>query len=404
MHVAVLGAGVSGITTAYYLSEFGHNVTVIERDDAVATGTSHANGGQLAYSYVDALANPTFAARLPRIVLGMDRASRFRFAAGMQFAGWGLRFLRQCTIGRMNANTLATLEIALRSAANMDKLRHSVPIDFDFRSRGKLVMLRTGKEIEEAQRCADLKSENGCKTEIISIDTARALEPALSAMRDKYTAAILARGDHVGDAARFAIGLADWLQQNRSVDLRLREAVRGIVVRQRKVAAVATLVGEIPVDAVVVCLGVWSNELLRPLGIRTNICPVRGYSLTLPVGPRTPMLSITDPDRRIVFSRLGDAVRIAGFADFVGFDVNNDRKRTEQLFDLANTIAPQAADYTATRRNRWGGFRPMTPNGRPCVGRSKIEGLYLNTGHGSSGWTLACGTAEDVARHISDAD
>jgi len=181
----------------------------------------------------------------------------------------------------------------------------------------------------------------------------------------------------------------------------MREAIEQIKTRYDSIEAIKTIHDEVPVDAAVACLGVWSDELLWPLRIRTHICPIRGYSMTLPVGPHTPTLSVTDPQQRVVFSRLGQRVRIAGFADFVGFDTASDRDRTGLLHEVAHRTAPHAADYEASRRHRWGGFRPMTPTGFPVVGPTKIRGLYLNTGHGSLGWTLALATAEQVAADVS---
>ena len=400
MHVAVLGAGVTGIATAWFLSRQGHDVTVFERYDSVASGTSFANAGQLAYSYVNAMASPEFVAKIPRIVLGRDRGSRFEMRAGLEFGRWILQFLAQSTAGRARKNTLALLPVAMKSEALMRELRDTLSLNFDFRSHGKLVMLRSASDIDNAQRIADLKRKQGCETEIISNQQATVLEPALSQMNGGYTAAVFAPGDHLGDAAKFSIELAEVLQRDYAVTFRMREAIERIKIRSGRIAAIKTIHDEVPVDAAVACLGVWSDELLRPLHIRTHICPIRGYSMTLPAGPHTPTLSVTDTHQRIVFSRLGQRARITGFADFVGFNTDGDRERTASLYELARKTAPLAADYEATRRNRWGGFRPMTPNGIPLAGPTKIDGLYLNTGHGSLGWTLALATAEKVAGYV----
>lgn len=401
MHVAVIGAGVTGIATAHYVRKLGHSVTVFEQQDSVASGTSFANAGQLAYSYVDSLASPEFAAQIPRILAGRDRSSVFDRRAGIEFLGWGLRFLVQCTPRRATRNMLALLGPAMRSAENLAVLRKEAEFDFDFRSHGKLVLLRKAQEIEKAHRSADLKRQHGCDTEIISIDHAVSLEPSIASMNGEYKAAIYAAGDHLGNAQKFAIGLSEWLHQSEGVELRMREAVKGFRIENRRVVAISTIDGEYPADAAIACTGVWSDELLGPLGIRCRICPIRGYSMTLPPASATPTLSVTDPKRRVVFSRLGDTVRIAGLADFVGFDTSRDRARCEFLLEVAKNTAPLAANYAARRRHRWGGFRPMTPDGIPLVGATRIGGLFVNTGHGALGWTLALATAEEVANCVS---
>lgn len=402
MHVVVLGAGVTGATTAYYLSQLGHSVTIVDRAPTAASATSCANGGQLSYSYTDSLAKPEFVPRIPGLVLGFDPAIHVGVWRNLYLVKWGLEFLAQCTSRKARENTLAVLNIALRSATLLGSLRSIVDIDFAFRFAGKLVLLKEPGEVKGAQERAALKLQNGCTTSIVSYDEALALEPALVAMPEPFAAAIYSEADEVGDAQRFTEGLVRWLEANRNVTVRLGEAVQSIETVGGELQAVRTDADVIPADAAVVCLGPWSREMLKPLGIALPIYPVRGYSVTLPPGQASPAISITHLEHRIVFSRLGDTVRIAGFADFVGYQTHNDSKRLARMLDIARRIAPQAADYAADNKRPWGGFRPVTPSSRPIVGASTIGGLYLNTGHGVLGWTLACATGHDVAAAVSD--
>lgn len=400
MHVAVLGAGVVGVTTAYYLAENGHTITVVDRSREVAAATSHANGGQLSYSYTDSLARPEFVPRIPSLVLGLDPAIRIGVLRNLSLVPWGLRFLGQCTTGRARDNTVAVLEIALRSARLIDELEQKIGLEFDYRTAGKLVVLAHAREIEGARRRGELKRRHGCETDILSYSDAVALEPALEAMRQRFAAAVYSSGDQVGDARAFTAGLCDWLQQNRPVTVRLNENVRRMDIRNGQLRAIETDKNQLAADAAVVCLGPWSAQVLKPLGIDAHIYPVRGYSVTLPRGDHTPVVSVTNLASRIVFSLLGGRVRIAGFADFLGYDTSRDDERRARMLEIAERIAPAAADYRAAKAEPWGGFRPVTPTSRPYVGPTRIRGLYLNTGHGVLGWTLACATGQDVANAV----
>jgi D-amino-acid dehydrogenase len=401
MHVVVLGAGVTGATTAYYLTELGHAVTIVERASSVASATSYANGGQLSYSYTDSLAKPEFVPRIPGLVLGLDPAIRVGAWRNLYLAKWGLAFLAQCTSQRARDNTLAVLHIALRSASLLDRLRREVDIEFAFRAAGKLVLLNNAGEIDDARKRASLKREHGCATRIVDYDEALNLEPSLVSMHEPFAAAIYSATDDVGDAHQFSENLIRWLQTNRDVTLRLNESVESLDVHKGKLQAIRTDTGLIAANASVVCLGPWSRTLLKPLGIAPPIYPVRGYSVTLPLGEHSPLVSVTHLDQRIVFSRLGSQVRIAGFADFVGYQTRNDHKRLARMLDIARNIAPGAADYDAVDKSPWGGFRPVTPSSRPIVGASPVSGLFLNVGHGVLGWTLACATGHDVAAAVS---
>jgi len=404
MHIVVLGAGVVGVTTAYYLTERGHTVTVLERADGVASAASGGNGGQLSYSFTDAMANPGILAKLPGLITGRDQAFHVCPPVNSLPTQWGLAFLRQCSSVRARSNTLAVLQMAMRSSSLMAELRSRIPLEFSFRKAGKLVLLNSQSELGAAVKLCEVKRQYGCNVKVVSTEQAYAIEPALSHITSRFAGAVHSEDDEVGDALLFTSQLAQWLVSNRDTDFQFNTTVNHITGGNGKSCAVQTDQGTLKPDAVVVCLGAWSNRLLKPLGINANIYPVRGYSVTLPPGEEPNSVSISDLGNKMVYSRLGDRIRIAGFADFIGFRTDRDKDRVQALLDTARSTAPGMADYDAGDVNEWGGFRPMTPDSRPLVGLTAVKGLYLNTGHGMLGWTLACATGHDVAKSLSKAN
>jgi D-amino-acid dehydrogenase len=399
MRVVVLGAGVVGVTTAYYLSRLGCDVTVIDRAATVGSGATFANAGQLSYSFTDSLARPGFLVQLPRLLLGRDRQSQVRLSADLVM--WGTRFVAQCTTRRARQNTLAVLDIALRSADLMAELRDELELEFHYRRAGKLVLLSDEAALSASSASRELKSERGCETTILSRREAIDIEPALDDMSDEFIAAVYSKGDDVADSNRFTTGLREWLESRGAAEFRLDSHASRLLTRGGRVYGIATDDDEIEADAVVVCLGAWSQDLLRGTGVNPHIYPVRGYSITLPPGPSAPAVSMTALRHKLVYSRINGFLRIAGFADFLGFDTGADADRTRALLDSARQLAPRAADYDSDDALIWGGFRPMTPDGRPQVGPTRVDGLYLNTGHGMLGWTLACATGFDAARAVA---
>jgi len=399
MHVIVLGAGVVGVTTAYYLSQQGCRVTVIDRAPDVGDEASFANGGQLSYSFTDALARPQFVAKIPQLLLGQDPGIQVHLEPGL-FA-WGLRFLGQCTSRRARENTVAVLNTAMRSAELMDDLRESVPFGFSHRKAGKLVLLSGPSELRAAEANSELKNRHGCNTQILSRVEAIEIEPAIEKMSADFVAAIYSQNDEVADSQTFTSGLRDWLQESGKVSFRLAATVQDIVLDKERATAVSVDSETLDADAIVVCMGAWSNGLLRSVGVDPQVYPVRGYSITLPAGVAAPSVSITALKHRMVFSRINGFMRIAGFADFTGFNTSADSQRCRFLLELAQQLAPNAADYSVSDAHYWGGFRPMTPNGRPRVGPTGIRGLFMNTGHGMLGWTLACASGHDAALAVA---
>lgn len=397
MHAIVLGAGVVGVTTAYFLAERGCRVTVIDRDTDVGNGTSRANGGQLSYSFTDSLARPEFIPRIPALLAGRDRTSRIRVSP--KLIPWGSRFLLQCTSERSRANTMALLDMAMRSAQLMPELCDKITRNFSFRRAGKLVLMTDPDDLRAAEQSTKRKQDHGCSVELVSRADALAVEPALATFDEPFEAAVYSKDDEVADTHEFVVGLRNYLESTHDVRFHLGTAINRLIRSNGRVTGVA---GEdvLYADLVVVCLGPWSSELLRSAGLKTSIFPVRGYSVTLPVGTDSPSVSITSLKNRFVFSRLNGNMRIAGFADFNGFDTRNDADRIETLVDTARQVAPGAADYQCEQQQAWGGFRPMTPSGQPLVGRTTVDGLYVNTGHGMLGLTLAAASGEAVSRSI----
>ncbi len=399
MHVVVIGAGVIGVTSAYYLSQIGHSVTVIDRASQVADGASYANGGQLSYSFTDALARPSFLTKVPALLAGNDRGSKVKVRPSL--LPWALRFVSQCTNRHANDNTIAVLKAALRSAVLMQELQSTLPLEFSHRAAGKLVLLTQAKDIGAAEDGIRLKAKYGAEIRLVSRDEALDIEPALARFAGSIAAAIYSKQDAVADAYAFTTQMRSWLETNHDVKFLLGNGAEPLRVDNGRVRSVACGNEVIAADATVVCSGAWSRELLQPLGVRPSIYPVRGYSLTLPTTKDSPQVSVTALRERIVYSRINGQVRIAGFADFTGFDTRNDARRIGVLREVAAATAPSAADYHAPDQRQWGGFRALTPDSKPIVGPTRIPGLFLNTGHGMLGWTLACASGEGIAQSIA---
>lgn len=397
MRVIIVGAGVVGAATAYFVARRGHEVTLVDRHSEPAQGASFANAGQLSYSYTDTLADPRLLRRLPGMLLGRDVGMRIL----MDFAllPWGARFLWNCTRRRADDNTVRLLQLASESAAALEELLADIPLEFAHRAAGKLLLTSSPQTLAGLQRRAELKRMHGVRIDIVDAADCISIEPALSGWRAKIAGAAYSSDDSAGDALRFTRELCARLSERGACKLELGIEVR--LLRHRgRVIGVETQHGRIEADAVIVCAGVDTTRLLRGTGLCIPIYPLKGYSVTPEPGPQPPQVSLTDLDRKIVFSNLDGRIRLAGLADCVGIDRSVDERRVADLVELGRAVLPESARFDSPLR-AWAGLRPATPSGLPIVGRTAVNGLYLNVGHGALGWTLACGTARQLAAQLT---
>ena len=404
MHVIVLGAGVVGTTTAWYLRRAGHEVTVIDRGAEPATETSYANGGQISVSHAEPWANPSAPLKVLRWLFRDDAPLLFRPRADADQWQWCLRFLGECLPGRTERNIASIVALGLYSRDSLRELRAETGLRYDDLQRGILHFYTNEAEFAAAQKPARIMREHGCELEMLSPCEVIQIEPALRHAHDKIVGGSITRADESGDAKLFTRRLAEAAQARGvvfrfgthalSIDANLG-SVRGVCVRGPE-GRIETIRG----DAFVVCLGSHARALLRPLGINLQIYPAKGYSVTAPVADPDAAytVSLTDDEYKLVFSRLGDRLRIAGTAELSGYntDLNEVRchaivRRTLELFPGA--LDPASAEF-------WTGLRPATPSNVPYIGHTRLANLYLNVGHGTLGFTHSCGSGRLITEII----
>lgn len=394
--IVVLGAGVVGMASAYALARRGHRVTVVDEGPAPATaGASFANGAQLSYAYSDALASPSLLRHLHLYLLGRDEAFRWTPSLSPAFWLWNLRFFANGTRSAFERNTLDILALALESRQALAELLARHPIDFDHRKAGKLHIHASPETLEQARCIGELKGTLGVDQQVLSAKEAIDREPALAHYSAPFAGAIWSRIDELGDPMKFCHGLRFILEREYGVCFLLGTRVTSLRRSGRAIAAVSTSQGELATRHVVLSLGPGSVHIARSVGIALPIWPMQGYSLTVPAAPDAPTASITDVKRKLVLCRIGDRLRVAGLADLGGAEAPFMPERAATLLRTVRAIFPKAGRYD--ERQNWTGFRPLTPDSRPRIGSTSVEGLYLNCGHGSLGWTLAMGSAERLA-------
>ncbi len=409
MRVIVLGAGLLGVTSAYYLQQLGHEVTVIDRQATPAAETSFANGGQISVSHAEPWANPSAPLKVLQWLGKEDAPLLFRVRADMRQWLWGLQFLRECTPARTQHNIEQIVRLGTYSRDMLQALRRDAGIAYHERTQGILHFYTTQKEFDGALKPAEQMRALGCERTVISADEAVKIEPALAHIRPQLAGATYTAEDESGDANRFARELVK-LCEAAGVKFLMSHTVTAIREAGGQIEHVEATDNEgrfqrIVGDAYVLAMGSLSPIYAAPLGIRLPIYPAKGYSVTLPVkdASKAHQVSLTDDEFKLVFSRYtaddGDRLRIAGTAELNGYDRDLNRVRCEAIVRRVEQLFPGAGD--TTNAQFWTGLRPATPSNVPLIGKTKIPNFFLNTGHGTLGWTHSCGSGKSIARIVS---
>ncbi|RYZ03292.1 MAG: D-amino acid dehydrogenase [Comamonadaceae bacterium] len=416
MRVIVLGAGLLGVTSAYYLQQLGHEVTVIDRQAHPAAETSFANGGQISVSHAEPWANPSAPLKVLQWLGREDAPLLFRIRADLRQWLWGLQFLRECTPERTRNNIAQIVRLGTYSRSMLQQLRRDAGIAYDERTQGILHFYTTQKEFDAALAPAEQMRALGCERTVISADEAVRIEPALSHIRPQLAGATYTAEDESGDANRFARELVK-LCRAAGVEFLMSHTVTALrtvgTVAAERIEHVEATDSEgrfqrIRADAYVMAMGSLSPIYAAPLGIRLPIYPAKGYSVTMPVKDpsRAHQVSLTDDEFKLVFSRYTardgsgtDRLRIAGTAELNGYDRDLNRVRCEAIVRRVEALFPGAGD--ASQAQFWTGLRPATPSNVPLIGKTRIPNFFLNTGHGTLGWTHSCGSGKSIARIVS---
>ena len=409
MKVIVLGAGIVGTASAWFLNKAGHEVTVIDRQPAVAQETSFANGCQISVSHAEPWANPSAPLKILQWLGKEDAPLLYRFRPEWLQWRWGLEFLKQCTPSHTANNIRQIIAIAEYSRQILQSVREETQIEYDALTKGILHFYTDEKEFQHSLPSAQLMRELGCPRHTISTEEVIRLEPALQAMREKIVGGDYTANDESGDVHKFALGLASHAS-NAGVQFQFNTLITKLIKEGTGSSARITGVEIIDehgnhqvqhADAFVIAMGSFSVTLAKQVGIDLLIYPGKGYSATYSVlhDKLAPSVSLTDDGHKLVISRLGDRLRVAGTCELNGYarDLNPTRcaaitRRTQELF-------PDACDYE--HPVYWSGLRPLTPSNVPYIGKTRYPNLFLNTGHGTLGWTMGCGSGKAIADIIS---
>ena len=402
MRVAVVGAGIIGVTTAFELALDGHDVTVIERRSSVAEETSFANAGVVAPGYVTPWAAPGMPAKVARYLLADHAPVRVSLPLSRAEMSWMWKWYRSCDPATYAANRLRMQRLAFYSRQRLNELVETYAIEYDH-SNGYMVLLRSEKDRKLVQPGLQVLRDAGVALKEISPDEARAIEPALNPDTD-FAGAVHLPQDGVGNCRQFALLLKNEAQA-RGVRFEFNTAVNELHASERGALSSWVLGETAPVrrsfDAIVVCSGIDSAPLLRPAGLDIPLAAVHGYSISAPIREplNAPRSALMDERYKVAISRLGNRVRVAGSAEIGGDADRKHPKAIQTLYKVLRDWFPGAAQLanTGAAVQEWKGARPMLPDGPPLVGATNVPGLWINVGHGSSGWALACGSARALA-------
>ncbi|MFC5387656.1 D-amino acid dehydrogenase [Aquamicrobium segne] len=400
MKILVLGSGVIGVTTAFFLSEAGHEVTVIDRQDGPALETSFANAGEVSPGYSSPWAGPDIPFKALKWLMMKHGPLVLKPTLDPHMYVWLLKMLRNCTSARYALNKSRMVPIAEYSRDVMKDLRSRTNISYDQRMQGTLQLFRTQKQLDGIGGDVSVLKKTGVAYEVLDPEGCIAVEPGLANSRGKFSGGLRLPGDETGDCYMFTQQLEE-IAKAAGVTFEYGVTITGIEASGGKITGVMTDAGRRSADSYVMALGSYSPIWMRKLGQSIPVYPVKGYSITVPIkdASRAPESTIMDDTYKIAITRLGDRIRVGGTAEISGYNLDLHDARRDTLVNSVSDLFPGAGDFD--QMTFWAGQRPMTPDGPPIIGMSKYSNLYLNTGHGTLGWTMACGSARVLADLMS---
>ncbi|MFM5095577.1 D-amino acid dehydrogenase [Aeromonas media] len=400
MDIVVLGGGVVGVTSAWYLAKAGHKVTLLERRGGVALETSHANAGQISPGYASPWAAPGIPLKAAKWLLQKHAPFTVRPTSDPFQLRWMLKMFANCTPAAYAVNKGRMVRLAEYSRDCMKLLRDELALDYEGRQLGTLQLFRSQAQRDASQRDIEVLEEYGVPYQSLDADGCEEVEPALARVRGKIVGGLRLPGDETGDCFRFTQALADEARR-LGVNFVFNCAIDEVELAQGRAVAVRAGERRFKADAIVCALGSYGTGFLRPLGIELPVYPVKGYSLTLPMtdAAGAPRSTVLDETYKVAITRFDERIRVGGMAELSGFNLALNPRRHDTLAMVVRDLFPEGGDLP--RAEFWTGLRPMTPDGTPLVGPSPIPGLWLNTGHGTLGWTMAAGSGRLLSDLIS---
>ena len=400
MDIVVLGGGVVGVTSAWYLAKAGHKVTLLERRGGVALETSHANAGQISPGYASPWAAPGIPLKAAKWLLQKHAPFTVRPTSDPFQLRWMLKMFANCTPAAYAVNKGRMVRLAEYSRDCMKLLRDELALDYEGRQLGTLQLFRSQAQCDASQRDIEVLEEYGVPYQSLDASGCEEVEPALARVRGKVVGGLRLPGDETGDCFRFTQALADEARR-LGVEFVFNCAIDEVELAQGRAVAVRAGEQRFKADAIVCALGSYGTGFLRPLGIELPVYPVKGYSLTLPMtdAAGAPRSTVLDETYKVAITRFDERIRVGGMAELSGFNLALNPRRHDTLAMVVRDLFPEGGDLE--QAEFWTGLRPMTPDGTPLVGPSPIPGLWLNTGHGTLGWTMAAGSGQLLSDLIS---
>ncbi|MGE4569857.1 MAG: D-amino acid dehydrogenase [Gammaproteobacteria bacterium] len=400
MKVLVLGGGVIGTTSAYFLAKQGHDVTVVERQENVALETSHANAGQVSYAYSSPWAAPGVPLKAIKWLLSKHSPLVINPMMSGETLKFAYRMLKNCNHSSYNINKGRMLRISNYAKDCLYEIERDTNIEYEQRKKGFLQVLRTDKQVLDTKKDIAVLEQFGTRYKVLDVDGCLAAEPGLKHVKHKIAGGLQFEGDATGNCFKFTNELQKKCLE-LGVNFEFDVTVESLFIDNGKISAVKTNKGEMTADNFVVAMGSYSAQLLRPVGIDIPVYPVKGYSITVPVlsNEDAPQSTVMDETYKVAITRLGDNVRAAGTAELTGYNLSLREKSRATVRHSFESLFPFAADMSDDQF--WAGLRPMTPDGTPVIGKTPFANLFINTGHGTLGWTMSAGSGKLIADIVS---